>query len=1293
MKNKIRKITAICLVSTVIISSLVFAKATDNEIAPSKDLLEAILNDRTWVLDTLLEGDYSTNPCEYLANTPNFKAYSQDVYDRFVSDKKLAALIRVADVIYNAGGYIADALVNEPLATLQELALYYGVEIPEENKEDVDYIVTALTNVLGSFNKTREEKYYEYILNGIFTADFSSPAQITVEQEEATIAELQTLSEQYDDIEGIIKDQKDLVKFGTSVTENIKYNYINDILPLYSYSVNEYLDSYSIVGNTMAYTQDMIDENRNSFTDSLYTMSMLQKYDSNDESVKVWRSHIQGENLLKKTNNILKPAGETVAFVNSALNNYVLVESLQSQRETTVGALDSLYNISTNVKLRNAVATYRNLINDEYDGLTFLYKTGVDTITDGNLIYDTASKFVTKKITNLILNHASVSTVKLVSKAASVLAAVNITSFLTDVVTGVEETVKKVYQIEHALKMIDYMKAAYEEDLSIYLDDKTEENAQAVLNDLMFLRKIRMFTCKLAHDSAVNQLDSWLGKLLTGNDETLVEDWDYGYEEQIEVLLSASINPISKTPFTLNEGDSMVIYADKNYAVCKLGGLTYYLVEPAERMMSGLIINGGELTIVDFPEANRKFYISSITSTGNSTIKLYENVNLDVYGLYQESGTLTLDLGGDIRIKKSFDSSKSTINTVGNGEIIFEGDVKLVNSSISKVRLESDSEQSFHVSGTSIKDLILNNESKEGVTVTGTVNVTNSVQNSNTRTVGGKNIVLKQGGNIVGNYIHDDISVENFNYNRNIVFGNGLFVIGTMNITTDYSEINSELSSIGTATLNVSSNSHINVRGDTYFKSSCLNIDGTFESGGEIILEGTHSTYFNKLILNGASAQSIKTSTAVSVEDLINLNNTSSGVSVSGIWNINQSIESSTAKFTNGTNLVLQNDAVIVNGKLKSDISVNNWTSDYNLDIVGSMKISGETSFLSGTIDIGGTLTNQGTLQISDGVELNIDGVLKQSSGTIVANTNTGINVKAEYISSNSTLSSEGNINVEGDTQITNSTFESDGEATFHGDFTASTFTGYFNKLNFSSFIPQNYSCNTALIVNNLTITNLSVGGITIGNTINVADTFENKSLRIVNREKIVCGTYVSETTDGVMTIEGNFYLSQWNGESNIHVSGNVIVNEDRVIPCDKTLTVDGDLKITSGNLTIEEGATIDIGTNLIGTGGTISLNGSMSVSEDISLKSVTLTGDGNLTLCGDLYAQSSSISKPNAVFRSKAPQAITGSQICFNNITFENTSASGVCSASTVYYYGNMTNEYDYTMIDTNKFVYKEEA
>ena len=228
MKKTFKKFLVVVLVLLITVSStiIIFVAANNSLSTPKKDLLENMLNNRSWVLDILVDGDYSTNP--YL-ECDDFSSYSEPSYGRFKSSSVNSALLSIVDVMYNSGEILSDVLLAKPIEELLELANYYGVIVSDENADNKEYIVTKITNFLSSLEKTREEKYYDYILSGMFTAQYTSEVAMTLEQEESQLTELETLKDSYSGIKNIITIGKDIISTGEGILENYKYNYIENI--------------------------------------------------------------------------------------------------------------------------------------------------------------------------------------------------------------------------------------------------------------------------------------------------------------------------------------------------------------------------------------------------------------------------------------------------------------------------------------------------------------------------------------------------------------------------------------------------------------------------------------------------------------------------------------------------------------------------------------------------------------------------------------------------------------------------------------------------------------------------------------------------------------------------------------------------------------------------------------------------------------------------------------------------------------------------------------------------------
>ncbi len=1269
-----KKILAVIVSLCIVVSTIIFSRA-DTKSTPSAVLLDSLLDDRSWVLDVIVNGDYTTHP--YLT-VQSFDDYAEYTYTNFKNDDMLYTLMLATQFLYNGEGYLIDFLVKQPLSMLLDIAEELALSVSDDKKEDSGFIAQLIADSADSLTKTTEEKYYDYILKGIFTSEYSSDSQPGLEDEETYLTDVRMYSSLIGDLKGLVDDYKDVYSSAGDLIERHKFEYINNYIPEYIGSISDYLDNTEAIMRS-GQSEEYIKNNSKSLTDSLYTLTMYQRYDGTDnQELLAWKLPLQTEYALKKTGKVLKNAGTAISAVNAAFQNLILLESLQYQKDSSLSVLDSLIETTDNSKLENSASNIRDLMSNEYDEYTILYRTGFDMVENQDFVTDLTQKGISKASTYILKDVVSTKTAKFASKAMAVKAAADLAANIGDKAVGAEETAKKFFQIDLALSLIETLKSIYTKDLMTYSSDPTEENAQKVLDDLLFLKKARLFTCKMVNDSAESQLDSWIGKLLS--DGTEKDGWAAQYQGQVDILLSATLSPVSFDTFELNSGDILTVNISADTALYKKGSEYYTIGEVSRRLMGGVVLNGGSLYINGADGSG--FYIPSIISKGDSTIGIQAdcNVELSTYTFIQESGSVNMilnsgrfivddvfetknfsatgnstsitaeyaDISGtftlsgiDLNVNSKLNASGVTLsgfNVNILGDMNSSGTVKIENLNVVGAK-----EQTFTGSAATVTNLTFNNTSGKGVKLSSIVNVTGVASNAGTRVVNGKNTVLAASGNISGSYYHSDITLNGCSFSKDLTFGQGVYCQNAVTLN-GVTTVKGQLSSTGSLT----SNKELHVTGDIY-SSGDFTCNDVLNSKGELYFTTVPS--ISNLVMSGATAQAISGTVTIPLTDFANNNTSSSGITINTTVNVSGNISGAENKFNSGKNLVLLETATVSGDVFNGSVSTNGWSRSEDLKIKGDLQIIGNTSFDS---------------------SIEVTGNLIQKAVTLTLDKNADLSVKGNYTAVDGiTVVNSGAMKITDDVSIGTATVSGTGTFEIKGDFNAGAVSGRFGTLKIAGLLAQKFYSSGSVNTDNLEITNVSLSGVDIASKIYVANDYNSFALKIRNGSNIIVSQMNTEEDE---TINGDLTLNSWNGNGNLHITGNLTVGGAVTIPSGIVVTVDGNLNLNSASvLTVEEGAVLKVCKNLVASGGTHTVNGSMLVFDDSVLSSAKVGGNGTIEFKGDLYSTSCTYNKPDILFSGIVPQTISGSTYNFNNISVTNTSHSGVTVASTVNYYGTL--------------------
>ena len=646
-KHRISYLISLLVVVSVLTCTFLGLRVNAATTKPSVATLESLLNNRAWVLDTIVDGDYTTHPMNDVnpLGVESFDSYATYSYTKIAEHPAMQAFISAVYFLYNGGDLMTDWLIKQPWSSIREMATSLNIEAPEEQPEEINGIIQAISDACVSITKTTKEKYYDAILKGIFNTEYDSE-YYSLDDEEIYLSEIRNLFGVADKISSMKSTLSSWIGTGSDALSEYQNWYIHRFLPDYEGSITDYLNAYSKEIERAAclsgeYTVEEMNELK-SWTDATQLVSIYQAYEADEDNLIDWTKSVQAATVLDKASDVLSAIGKTTDFVNGIYENYILLEALQYQKESSINVLDRLFNQTNSAKLRLSLRSIYNLMHSEYNNLTALYCATRDFIEDQDIIHDLASDTVKKAANNNIIKRNSMKTAKFCSSAVSALAILDIGLTIADRCTGIEETANKYFQIKLALDLIEDMQAVYYSDLAAYQADKTEENAQTVLDDLLFLKKTRLYVTKMVYDSGAAQVGSWIFQIFA--DDATEAQWKKDYQDQIHILLSATISPIASAPLSIT-ADQLWIDTSTDCAKVYQDGETYYILEASKRFLNGLIFHGNTLRFY----GGGAFYTSLLQTNVTDSVTISAGTSVvigsdcSVSSLKFNSGTVTIN--------------------------------------------------------------------------------------------------------------------------------------------------------------------------------------------------------------------------------------------------------------------------------------------------------------------------------------------------------------------------------------------------------------------------------------------------------------------------------------------------------------------------------------------------------------------------------------------------------------------------------------------------------------------------
>lgn len=1300
-----KRILAVVLSIVIVFSSCcvgLYVYAENKTIDVNKELLESLLNDRYWVIETLVENDISNNPYAEASKMMS-QTLTDEVLENYQTDAAFKALVDAMEIYANTGEYVsgfADSIVTTFMS-------WFASDTSEGALGAVDDILAS----------TAELKY-ESILNSVLQTDYTSSWNQTLYDENMDLEymkQLGSLLKKLPAYQAVLKDAVGL--HGTTNSAVIVYDPTNSVEADFEIDIETYINHF-----LTAYEQDLeaalvnaigipAVEGNEALKKKILAASYLGlvyayervvmpeiEYDLDD---------FYYDGMFEDTMSIMKGAGKVMNIANKTMDYAILMETLQAQKNTTVATMGRIESLTTDTDLAKVLNNYADLVNAEGDNLTLAYETVTDYLRNDKTI----TNFVTKKVTTgvpklleagvkkyggaktiVLQNGISVS----LAKAGAI---VGLAVWIADEAIGIKDTAKKIYVLKYLDKIIDEAVKTFNYDLAAYKNDKTDEKAQAVIDDLEFLKALRLYSEKTAYGSMSAQMESWIG-LLLGGGETL-EFLKQRYQASIDTYLGCTVSPISQNKLTLSKGDVLTVMTDTfsgdsgktySYAIWeKSSGETVYFAEPDYRMFNGIELNGATLRIL---KADNGFFLpvvdnntdgavieifcdnvvfGSLTNTAEMSVYQKKNdVPLEITDILSNSGTLNFtgyENSADISVYElkntgNVNISDTRFNIISNaynsgtvtGPVnICGGSARYENSYFTMGR------QTLSGTGT-YSDLMFSNPAKNGVKISGETTVTNSVFNSSTRLFTSENIYLTGNCSVIDNYFKGNLSFKDYENSDSFVINGGASIYGAVTFGGVLT-VNGGLNLTSNCTT-LTINNNALVKGDFRYKAGVIVGQGQLSLKGDANIT-TSEPSISYLNFVGSTPQSFTSSNDLTVGKLNNNNTSLGGVTFnSKIFVTNTLYSGTNSAYGNGKNVILTGTAKSDGNTINGNISVQDWQCTDSVNIKGNLYASGAVS-------------------LAESITINAVNFY-QTSGNLTLSEKSSLICSGEY-SNKGTVINSGFVSVTDDCLISGAF--SGGTLKVKGDISASAVLTP-EILVFESKVAQSFKNTSSTEVENLTITNTSNTGFAVNSVINVTNCFNDESKNIINGENIVLNAGALYLSNGLtktdLTLTGDYTVKS--GETLV-VNGDLILKSGAklIVENGGTVTVKRSLKTTSSQIDVAEGGLIEVRDYFKSSSDTLNINGDLVIKGDCKISSSTVNAAGLITFKGDLTVSSGTWNNPNVNFESKLIQSVSGSSINVNNLAVNNTSKSGIIFSSKVYFYGEYNKEESVIIGETN--------
>ena len=1329
MRKRLISIAVVLSIVASLFTVNMYSSAATSYVSPNMAILENILyGDRQFVLDTLIgtnfKTDFSTNPHALVNYIGDENTMMDNVLSQYQNEDnpdynaayKIA--VDIMEKVYNGDDYIQHAT---------DWVTSFAADLLSIFSSDAQTVMDDLTYSVSQLQ-------YESILKEVLATDYTASDGTTLSTKEIELENLERLD----------KGLKNLKSFSNAFKSSASANHMNDgtfgdRMDYYNNYLVPYATSIESALSAFADAQGTTDaSDLASFVTNLALVAQMDRYEHANEEISSDIVYTAPTFFIDDdTLSTIKGVDTAISTVSKTLSTYMFINSIGTQKEA-VGDTLTRMSKTANPYLKPIFIKFANEVGEAGNAKLVGYESLMKYLRDAGAVKElgdwTAEK-IEDKISDYLgyafeysdagLAKTAVSTV--LSKATNV---AGISSWCADATMSFGDTCKKTYELKYLRTLIAQAIVTYEDDLEVYLANKTEENAENVLDDLLMIQKLRLRGETIAYNMTYGQWNSALGRLLASGtlnqDEMLLDYLKDAYQSRVDAFIGASAMPLTSDSLTIRNGETLTV----NYSA-DMGGLyaTYIKADKTSRgigelkykIASGITVQSGGRLTINVPSAD--VYMPYITNNGGEVLFVSGNVKFSQYSqksgslkvapntynlgsLYISGGTveatsaatmncknITLSGTPDISnisvvadgcsVSNSWNLSGNTLTvnksayisgSVTGGNVYFKGDSSGGSGTIENLYISGSGSQTL--SGTlNATNLVYNNTGT--AKQPGTIYVSGTVKNTSSKVTNGQNTVLQSTGSIIGDHYNSGLTLDGVSLDKAISFDGTLKTLNA--VTLEAVNISGGLIQSG-GTLNL--NGNVIISGDSYFAGTVTQNENSYCASGDISVSGTNA--FNNITTNGKLLQTL--TGTINVTNFTNAN--TKGLSIVNELNVSGILTNTGGKMS-GMGITLLSGGSFGNGDLyDGDITIQS-TCDIPSKLSGDVVISAINTINKDT-NINGYLTaNSGSIKLED-ASLTVDGKFILSV-PLMADETSSIICNSAFTNNNTITGNSTPITIKGIMQ-NNSTL-TDCLITCHKELiNTGTISGgdvvvNSELYNSGTITVKNTTLHTNAIVdvsgNSISTENLTLSGngkVNLKTTVNVSQTYLNNNNVEINEEKLVLSmgkvitsnknyTKLDQTTD--LIIDGcTVSIDVLNLTAGIKLTNGakLIVNRKLIASSSKTIEID-----ETSSLELNKLSKISSYSNIL-------VDGRLLLGSDSVLTSTKLSGSGIISVKGDLYGSSLTINQPNTFeIIGKTPQIISCSNADFYNLNILNNSRKGVTFSNSVNYYG------DYNKNDSN--------
>ncbi|MGN0183380.1 MAG: beta strand repeat-containing protein [Candidatus Ornithomonoglobus sp.] len=1146
-------------------------------------MLDCLLTNRSWVLDTIVADDLSSNKyvqyaddmySAYAAN--GYRAINRVISEELIGNALVMAIVDAYDKLANIGDLTGDALSS----SLESIASGFMGLIGED---DAAALVKDMhdsfseKDIKGMLNNVLQTEYVSKALGVSLSAEDSRNAEIT--QYTKMLKELKDAPDKVMKHADTIKLLSEAANIGkTEEYTELVHILTNEQLPGLYIDMQKYLtkleESY-LIYKTPGHRELLID-NYYCYMQSLAKRSSFIYY---DEFADQWRRrmdiYLVASEVSDALSTALKTGTDLLSEYNACINTYADLQNMHTTSEKICGTFSRLEQYTDDDKLINVIEGYNNILkretaNQELSSIDKLI------IMNNNKLFSVAQSAIKDKISEKLKDYieerTSINTqyVAFGAKAGymAVKASADLGSWIANGTMNTQKVVDKIIEYKYTDELLACAYGAYSADLESYMSGKTEEKAELVIEDLRLLKRIKLHEIDLINDYNKALLDKEIGgklanlpNLINGNEEVSSEDIDAVCDMYRDALLAATIYDTEYSSSSILTLESDEVYTTSS-GYNKVG-----------RMTGGVVCSGGNTISLGTED---DIYIPFLIANGDTNI-LVTNGSLTIGVMSASGGKVTVY--GDVTVQSDLTLNNAPFNiTVGNGACMrIEGGISALNSDIKlSDNIDLTVEDGLSATGGS---LIIDN---------GTLRVNGDFSVENTA------ITLGTLGRL---------TAESITLGKNSSAAGGVLdSAGSISVADGVTASGVSLNAIDGFSLASGaklSSCAVNVVGNAEVHGV---LGGTLTAQGDVCGSGS----ITSLRIIGTRNQTIN---GISSVETLELSKGAGALTLGNAISITKSVKNPDTRVINGKNAVLQPGGDIIGSKYNSDLTVNGVTLNKDMTFAGSLYADGDVSLCAA--DIQGTFT--------------------QRSGTLLKG---ALTVAGDACFSGGMQSGAVSLTVSGDVS------SSDGNEAVNIELCGKMPQSLSGKLKCSGFTNNNTSPAGAAINSELTVTGTLNGAGKITNGKNIIMDGASFGIDTLNGD-----VTIKSLSGNMANINGTAYITgEVSAQNSFTARGLEISSAGSLALSEASADIGGSLK-AAGNITLSGSGLKTYGTAIIDAAltaddkssleflgdvlnnGTISSDGAAAHFGDISgggaysAKTLTLCGNVTQETDGDIYA------------------------------------------------------------------------